>query len=104
MSKTTYRAAKYIRLSYADDKEGGPTAWRTSARCWTASLPPAGHRVVSEKVDDGVSGIIFDRKAFKEMMAEIEAGKSTASLSKTSPASAGSTSKPGAICAASSSL
>jgi DNA invertase Pin-like site-specific DNA recombinase len=30
---------------------------------------------VSERVDDGVSGIIFDRKAFKEMMADIEAGK-----------------------------
>ena len=26
-------------------------------------------------MDDGVSGIIFDRKAFKEMMAEIEAGE-----------------------------
>jgi DNA invertase Pin-like site-specific DNA recombinase len=26
-------------------------------------------------IDDGVSGIIFDRKDFKEMMADIEAGK-----------------------------
>jgi DNA invertase Pin-like site-specific DNA recombinase len=31
--------------------------------------------IVDEKVDDGVSGIIFDRPAFKEMMADIESGK-----------------------------
>jgi DNA invertase Pin-like site-specific DNA recombinase len=31
--------------------------------------------VVSEYVDDGVSGIIFDRPKFKEMMTAIEAGK-----------------------------
>lgn len=30
---------------------------------------------MSEQVDDGVSGIIFDRKAFKDMMADIRAGE-----------------------------
>ena len=76
MSETTYRAAKYIRLSYADDKEGESNSVENQRKMldsFIATQPDI--QAVSEKVDDGVSGIIFDRKAFKEMMAEIEAGE-----------------------------
>ena len=31
--------------------------------------------IISEKIDDGYSGIIFDRPAFKEMMQDITDGK-----------------------------
>ena len=76
MSETTYRAAKYIRLSYADDNEGESNSVENQRKMldsFIATQPDI--QAVSEKVDDGVSGIIFDRKAFKEMMAEIEAGE-----------------------------
>lgn len=75
MSETKYRAAKYIRLSYADDKDGESNSVENQRKLldsFIATQPDI--EAVSEKVDDGVSGIIFDRKAFKEMMAEIEAG------------------------------
>lgn len=86
MSETKYRAAKYIRLSYADDKKN-----RRDGECekprpsdsienqrrlldhFIETQPDI--EAVTEKVDDGVSGIIFERKAFKEMMAQIEAGE-----------------------------
>lgn len=76
MSETKYRAAKYIRLSYADDKDGESNSVENQRKLldsFIATQPDI--EVVAEKVDDGVSGIIFDRKAFKEMMAEIEAGE-----------------------------
>jgi DNA invertase Pin-like site-specific DNA recombinase len=86
MSETKYRAVKYIRLSYADDKKGkgekdgngrnesdSVENQRRMLDRFIASQPDI--EAVSEKVDDGASGIFFDRKAFKEMMAEIEAGE-----------------------------
>ena len=76
MSETTYRAAKYIRLSYADDKEGESNSVENQRKLLDSFIATQSDiEAVSEKVDDGVSGIIFDRKAFKEMMAEIEAGE-----------------------------
>ena len=76
MSEIKYRAAKYIRLSYADDKDGESNSVENQRKLldsYIASQPDI--EAVSEKVDDGVSGIVFDRKAFKEMMLEIEAGE-----------------------------
>ncbi len=75
MSETIYRAAKYIRLSYADSKTGESDSVENQRKLldnFIASQPDI--EAVMEKVDDGVSGIIFDRKEFKEMMAEIHAG------------------------------
>jgi len=76
MSEIKYRAAKYIRLSYTDDKLNESDSvinQRKMLDSFIESQPDI--EAVEEKVDDGVSGIIFDRKAFKEMMADIEAGK-----------------------------
>ena len=84
MSETLYQAAKYIRLSYSDDKknENGKDKinesdsvanQRKQLDSYIESHPEI--ETVTEFVDDGVSGIIFDRPAFKEMMKEIEAGK-----------------------------
>jgi DNA invertase Pin-like site-specific DNA recombinase len=76
MSEKIYRAAKYIRLSYTDDKTNeseSVTNQRRLLDSYIANQPDI--EAVAEKVDDGVSGIIFDRPAFKEMMADIESGK-----------------------------
>ncbi len=82
-----HEAAKkgFDDLGYADDKKargkkgGGKAAESDSVEnqrklldTFIASQPDI--EAVLEKVDDGVSGIVFDRPAFKEMMAEIEAG------------------------------
>jgi len=76
MSEKLYKAAKYIRLSYAEDKtvESDSVAnQRKQLDSFIESQPDI--EAVSEWVDDGVSGILFDRPAFKDMIAEIESGK-----------------------------
>ena len=85
MSETTYKAAKYIRLSYTDDKKDADGKkieknesdsvqnQRKMLDSFIESQPDI--ETVEEYVDDGVSGIIFDREAFKKMMTDIEAGK-----------------------------
>jgi hypothetical protein len=75
----TYKAVKYIRLSYADkhdadgrDESNSVTNQRNILDRFIANQPDI--EAVDEKIDDGISGLIFDRPAFKEMMADIEAG------------------------------
>lgn len=81
-----YKATKYVRLSYSDAKptDGKDADNKTSDSDsvvnqskliddFVKNNPDI--EIVSEKIDDGYSGIIFDRPAFQEMMADIEAGK-----------------------------
>ena len=65
MIETKYRAVKYIRLSSSDDNRGESDSvinQRALIDEWLKGHPEI--EVVSEKVDDGFSGILFDRPAF----------------------------------------
>lgn len=71
-----YKAAEYIRLSYTDDKSNESDSvgnQRKLIENFIAHNPDI--EVVAEKIDDGYSGILFDRPAFKEMMQDITDGK-----------------------------
>lgn len=71
-----YLATKYVRLSYTDDKSNESDSVINQSKLiddFVKNNPDI--EIVSEKVDDGYSGILFDRPAFQEMMADIEAGK-----------------------------
>ena len=75
MQEIKYKAVKYIRLSSADGNEGESDSVGNQRKLideWLKSHPEI--EVVNEKVDDGFSGILFDRPAFKEMMEDIESG------------------------------
>lgn len=75
MSEKQYKAVKYIRLSYTNDKDNESDSVANQRKLLDSFIE--GHpdiEAASEKVDDGWSGILFDRPAFKEMMTEIEAG------------------------------
>ena len=80
MSQQKWRATKYLRISETDDKKKDGREQESNSiqnqrkllDQYIAGQPDI--EAVSEKIDDGVSGVIFDRKAFKEMMADIEAG------------------------------
>jgi len=75
MSKTSYKAAKYIRLSHADEHAKESDSVGNQRKIIDAFLKDHPEiEVVSEYVDDGVSGIVFDRPAFKQMMTDIENG------------------------------
>ena len=70
-----YKATAYIRLSYTDDHSGESDSVSNQRKLienFVERNPDI--EVVSEKIDDGYSGIIFDRPAFKEMMQDVTDG------------------------------
>lgn len=76
MSNKIYNACIYARLSRDDgDKleSDSITNQRSLIRDFLSKYPEI--HVVSEKIDDGYSGVNFDRPAFQEMMDEIRFGK-----------------------------
>lgn len=64
-----YKAIKYIRLSYTDDKTVESDSVANQRRLiddYIARHPEI--EVVAEKIDDGYSGVLFDRPAFQEKL------------------------------------
>ena len=71
-----YQATEYLRLSYTENHENESDSIANQKKLIEDYLK--GHpdiELVSEKVDDGYSGILFDRPAFQEMMQDIMDGK-----------------------------
>lgn len=71
-----YKATAYIRLSYTDDRSSESDSVSNQRKLienFVEHNPDI--EVVSYKVDDGYSGIIFDRPAFKEMMQDVTNGE-----------------------------
>ena len=76
ISKEKYKACIYTRLSKDDgDKPESDSIGNQKAliRDFIRNHPEI--QVVSEKADDGYSGVNFERPGFKEMMDEIRAGQ-----------------------------
>ena len=74
MSKK-YKAAAYLRLSYTDDRStesDSITNQKKLIEDYVAKHPEI--ELVSERVDDGYSGILFDRPAFQAMLSDIKNG------------------------------
>ena len=70
-----YKATAYIRLSYTDDhssESDSVSNQRKLIENFVEHNPDI--EVVSEKIDDGYSGIIFHRPGFQQMLSDIEAG------------------------------
>jgi len=84
MQEIQYKAIKYIRLSHADDKveheSNSVGNQRKLIDDFLNKHPEI--EVVGEKVDDGWSGILFDRPSFKEMMDEIKQGNVNCVITK----------------------
>lgn len=71
-----FQATAYLRLSYTENRENESDSIANQKKLIADYLK--GHpdiELVSEKVDDGYSGILFDRPAFQEMMQDIMEGK-----------------------------
>ena len=84
MQEIKYRAVKYIRLSSADDNKQGESDSVVNQRKllddYLNNHPEI--EVVGEYVDDGVSGIVFDRPSFNAMMQFIQDGGANCIVSK----------------------
>ena len=71
-----FEATDYLRLSYTENHENESDSIANQKKLIEDYLK--GHpdiELVSEKVDDGYSGILFDRPAFQEMMQDIMEGR-----------------------------
>ncbi|MDR1210312.1 MAG: recombinase family protein [Clostridiales bacterium] len=66
--------ACYERLSQDDRNEGESNSIVNQKKILERHCKEHGYTPFRHYDDDGVSGVIFDRPAFKEMMADIEAG------------------------------
>jgi len=67
-----YKATLYMRISYTDDKSRESESLSNQRKMmedFLKNYPDI--EVVSEKSDDGYTGLLFDRPAFKEMMQDI---------------------------------
>lgn len=70
-----FKAIKYIRLSYADNKSVESNRVSNQRKLIDDFIAQHDEiEAVAEKVDDGYSGVLFDRPAFLEMMELIKNG------------------------------
>ena len=68
------RAALYCRLSKDDMLQGDSESIKTQKAMLTQYAKEHGFLVVEIYVDDGYSGLNFDRPSFNRMLDDIEAG------------------------------
>ena len=71
-----FQAAAYLRLSYTENRENESDSIANQKKLiedYVKGRPDI--ELVAEKVDDGYSGILFDRPAFQEMMQDITEGR-----------------------------
>jgi len=79
----TFKAVVYIRLSNADDKPGESDSVANQRKLIEEYLKNHPEIMsVGEFVDDGVSGIVFDRPSFNAMMAFIQDGGANCVITK----------------------
>ena len=74
MSK--YKAISYTRLSYTNEKDNESNSISNQKALIREFVKKHSDiEIVSEKVDDGYTDVLFDRPAFQEMMEDIRAEK-----------------------------
>ncbi len=74
MSK--YKAISYTRLSYTNEKDNESNSISNQKALIRDFVKRHSDiEIISEKVDDGYTGVLFDRPAFQEMMEDIRAEK-----------------------------
>ena len=78
-----FLATAYLRLSYTDDHSAESDSITNQKKLVEDFVSAHSDiKLISEKVDDGYSGILFDRPAFQEMMQDIYAGKTNCVIVK----------------------
>ena len=78
-----YQGDAYLRLSYSADRSVESDSIANQKKLiedFVAAHPDI--ELVSERVDDGYSGVLFDRPAFQEMMRMIEQGEANCVIVK----------------------
>lgn len=72
--ENNYQAGLYCRLSKDDDRPGESASIETQRQILTDYCRDHGIEVGKVYVDDGYSGLNFERPAFRELLADIDQG------------------------------
>ena len=75
MTQALRRTALYTRLSKDDDVQGDSESIKTQKAMLSQYAAEHGFLITDTYVDDGYSGLNFDRPDFQRMLADIEDGK-----------------------------
>ena len=72
--KTTYNAGIYLRLSKDDDQHGESVSIGTQRSIITEYCKINHFNIYKVYIDDGYSGLTFDRPGFRELLEDVEQG------------------------------
>ena len=72
---TTFKAGLYLRLSKDDDRQGESTSIETQRAILTDYCLAHAFTIHKEYVDDGYSGLNFDRPGFRKLLEDVETGE-----------------------------
>lgn len=75
MNENLNRTALYCRLSKDDDIQGESLSIQSQKETLSFFANQNGWKIVETYIDDGYSGVNFERPAFQRMIADIEAGR-----------------------------
>ena len=70
----TYSAGLYLRLSKDDEQQGESVSIGTQRSILTDYCRTNGFRIHKIYIDDGYSGLNFDRPGFRELLEDVERG------------------------------
>ena len=79
---TTYHAGLYCRLSKDDNQRGESVSISTQRAMLTSFCQERGYEIQGVFIDDGFSGLNFERPEFQRMLCEIENGNINMVLTK----------------------
>ena len=81
-AKDRYQAGLYCRLSKDDDQQGESVSIATQRAILSTFCQEQGHEVFDVYVDDGYSGLNFNRPDFQRLLTDIKAGNINMVLTK----------------------
>ena len=72
--QTEYKVGIYLRLSRDDERQGESLSIENQRRVLTNYVKEQGWTIYDEYVDDGISGVTFERPGVKRLLEDAKAG------------------------------
>ena len=73
--QTNYNVGMYLRLSHDDERSGDPLSIENQRKVLTVYIKEQGWTLYDEYVDDGTSGVTFERPGLQRMLDDAKMGK-----------------------------
>ena len=73
--QTNYNVGMYLRLSHDDERSGESLSIENQRKVLPAYIKEQGQTLYDEYVDDGISGVTFDRPGVQRMLDDAKMGK-----------------------------